>query len=109
MQLTTSYPQLNTPVFAPDKSKINGDFTHKDILSLDQFSVEDLHTLFGLADEMKQLALHHRPSSLLAGYVVSLLFFEPSSRTFASFASAVKRLGGRDHRDTEPRNSFIGQ
>jgi aspartate carbamoyltransferase catalytic subunit len=94
MQLTTSYPQLNTPVFAPDKSKINGDFTHKDILSLDQFTVEDLHTLFGLADEMKQLALHHRPSSLLAGYVVSLLFFEPSSRTFASFASAVKRLGG---------------
>src|SRR5437588_11787194 len=44
---------------------------------------------------MKQLVHCHRPSSLLAGYVVSLLFFEPSSRTFSSFAAAVKRLGGQ--------------
>jgi len=94
MQLTRPYSQLNTPVFPVDKSKIHGDFRNKDILSLDQFAVEDLHTLFGLADEMKQLVLHHRASSLLTGFVVSLLFFEPSSRTFASFASAVKRLGG---------------
>ena len=89
MQLTRPYSHLNTPAFPVDKSKIHGDFRHKDILSLDQFTVEDLYTLFGLADEMKQLVLHHRASSLLSGYVVSLLFFEPSSRTFASFASAV--------------------
>jgi aspartate carbamoyltransferase catalytic subunit len=94
MQLTKSYPKLNSSAFAADKSRMHGDFTHKDILSLDQFTVDDLYILFGLADEMKQLVLHHRASSLLSGYVVSLLFFEPSSRTFASFASAVKRLGG---------------
>jgi aspartate carbamoyltransferase len=94
MQLITSYSQLNTLVFPADKSRIHGDFRHKDILSLDQFTVEDLYRLFGLADEMKQLVLQHRASSLLSGYVVSLLFFEPSSRTFASFVSAVKRLGG---------------
>jgi aspartate carbamoyltransferase catalytic subunit len=94
MQLTKSYAQLNRTVFTAGKSRIHGDFRHKDILSLDQFAVEDLYTLFGLADEMKQLVLHHRASTLLSGYVVSLLFFEPSSRTFASFASAVKRLGG---------------
>ena len=94
MQLTKPYAQLNTSLFMTDKSKIHGDFAHKDILSLDQFAVDDLYRLFKLADEMKQLALHHRASSLLSGYVVSLLFFEPSSRTFASFASAVKRLGG---------------
>lgn len=94
MQLIRAYSQLNTSVFPVDKSKIHGDFRHKDILSLDQFTIEDLYMLFGLADEMKQLVLHHRASSLLSGYVVSLLFFEPSSRTFASFASAVKRLGG---------------
>src|SRR5581483_7073181 len=94
MQLTKPYAQLNTSLFMTDKSKIHGDFAHKDILSLDQFSVADLYRLFLLADEMKQLALHHQASSLLNGYVVSLLFFEPSSRTFASFVSAVKRLGG---------------
>ncbi len=94
MQLTRPYSHLNTSLFPVDKSKIDGDFRNKDILSLDQFAIEDLYRLFGLADEMKQLVLHHRASSLLSGYVVSLLFFEPSSRTFASFASAVKRLGG---------------
>src|SRR5579859_3227755 len=44
---------------------------------------------------MKQIVLTNEPSQLLAGYVISLLFFEPSSRTFGSFASAIKRLGGQ--------------
>lgn len=74
---------------------IAGQFHGKDVLSLDQFAVNDLHRLFALADEMQQLAMNHQPSSILAGYVVALLFFEPSSRTFGSFVSAVKRLGGQ--------------
>ena len=94
MQLTKTFSQLNTSLFVADRSRIQGDFAQKDILSLDQFAVADLYRLFKLADEMKQLALHHCASSLLSGYIVSLLFFEPSSRTFASFASAIKRLGG---------------
>ncbi|GAC1566601.1 MAG: aspartate carbamoyltransferase [Ktedonobacteraceae bacterium] len=95
MYQTTSYPQLNTALFAGMGNMIHGNFAYKDIISLDQFTVHDLHTLFKLADEMKRLVLDHEPSSLLTGYVISLLFFEPSSRTFASFASAVKRLGGQ--------------
>src|SRR6266566_6250776 len=75
--------------------KINGDFKGKDIVSLDQFSVEDLGILFSLTRKMKEIAVHNQASSLLAGYIVSLLFFEPSSRTFGSFAAAVKRLGGQ--------------
>ena len=31
----------------------------------------------------------------LEGQILALLFFEPSSRTFSSFATAVKRLGGQ--------------
>src|SRR6266568_2701469 len=73
---------------------INGNFKGKDIVSLAQFSAQDLHLLFPLTTEMKQIALNNEPSYLLAGTVVSLLFFEPSSRTFGSFAAAVKRLGG---------------
>jgi aspartate carbamoyltransferase catalytic subunit len=73
---------------------INGNFTGKDIISLDQFSSEDLHLLFRLTYKMKQIVLKNQPSHLLAGNIVSLLFFEPSSRTFSSFAAAVKRLGG---------------
>lgn len=75
--------------------RINGNFKGKDIVSLDQFSVDDLHTLFALTRHMKQMVLHNEPSRLLEGYLVSLLFFEPSSRTFGSFASAIKRLGGQ--------------
>jgi aspartate carbamoyltransferase catalytic subunit len=73
---------------------INGSFKGKDIVSLAQFSAQDLHLLFPLTTEMKQIALNNEPSYLLAGTVVALLFFEPSSRTFGSFAAAVKRLGG---------------
>ena len=75
--------------------RISGDFTGKDILSLDQFSTEDLRTLFHITDKMKRIAINNQPSHLLAGYIVSLLFFEPSTRTFSSFAAAVKRLGGQ--------------
>lgn len=81
---------LSSPVKA-----IKGDFYGKDILSLDQFGTEDLYTVFNLALHMKQLVLKSEPSQILAGKLISLLFFEPSSRTFGSFASAVKRLGGQ--------------
>jgi aspartate carbamoyltransferase catalytic subunit len=74
---------------------IRGNFRGKDIVSLDQFSASDLHIVFSLARQMKQLALKNEPSHILEGLIIALLFFEPSSRTFGSFAAAVKRLGGQ--------------
>src|SRR5260370_29856357 len=74
---------------------INGDFKGKDILSFDQFTVEDLLVLFDLTGRMKHIAVNKEPSHLLEGLLVALLFFEPSSRTFSSFAATVKRLGGQ--------------
>lgn len=74
---------------------ISCNFLGRDVLSLDQFSAEDLEVLFSLTDYMKQIAVNNKPSYLLEGHLVALLFFEPSSRTFGSFATAVKRLGGQ--------------
>ena len=74
---------------------IAGDFKGKDIVSFDQFDAGDLSRLFALTDSMKRIAVGNEPSQLLAGFIVTLLFFEPSSRTFSSFAAAVKRLGGQ--------------
>lgn len=74
---------------------INGNFKNKDILSLEQFSPKDISILFKHTDNLKQIAVRAKPSKILAGNVVILLFYEPSSRTFASFSSAVKRLGGQ--------------
>jgi aspartate carbamoyltransferase len=75
--------------------KIAGNFVGKDIVSLDQFAPDDIRTLLHLTHTMKRMALQHEDSRMLAGLLVSLLFFEPSSRTFGSFAAAVKRLGGQ--------------
>ncbi len=74
--------------------KINGDFKGKDILSLTQFSPKDIEKLFNVTWKMKHLASDNRPSLILQGKIASLLFYEPSSRTFGSFSSAMMRLGG---------------
>jgi aspartate carbamoyltransferase catalytic subunit len=86
--------QIATSPFSKVEA-IEGKFWGKDIVSFDQFTTEDLYTVFRLALKMKQLVLHSQPSQILAGKIISLLFFEPSSRTFGSFASAIKRLGGQ--------------
>jgi aspartate carbamoyltransferase catalytic subunit len=80
---------------APSLQMIDGNFQGKDIVSFDQFNMKDLRQLFSLTHSMKQIAVNNEPSQLLAGFVVALLFFEPSSRTFSSFVAAVKRLGGQ--------------
>lgn len=75
--------------------KINGDFKGKDILSLDQFDTSSIEKLFGVTEQMSIIAKNARPSDLLKGNIVTLLFYEPSSRTFGSFSASVKQLGGQ--------------
>ncbi|MBI2032906.1 MAG: aspartate carbamoyltransferase [Candidatus Levybacteria bacterium] len=74
---------------------INGVFKGKDIISLNQFSQKDLMLLFSYVPEMKKIATSQTPSKLLEGTITTLLFYEPSSRTFGSFNASVKRLGGQ--------------
>ncbi len=72
---------------------IDGSFKGKDIISIDQFSSEDIEIIFNKIHAMKALVINKEPSTLLQGYVIALIFYEPSSRTFGSFSSAAKRLG----------------
>src|SRR5258708_31478302 len=76
-------------------TKINGNFKNKDILTLDQFSTRDLEILFKHTLDMKTIAANAKPSEVLGGNIVTLLFYEPSSRTFGSFGAAIKQLGGQ--------------
>lgn len=87
-----------------DGYKINGSFKGKDILSLNQFSSKDLALLFSRVPKMKALAQKSKPSTLLAGSVITLIFYEPSSRTFGSFSSAIKRLGGQTVSIQDPQH-----
>lgn len=78
-----------------EPQKINGKFKGKDIISLDQFSPKDISILFKLTQKMKKIAVNAQSSKILAGKIVTLIFYEPSSRTFGSFGAAIKQLGGQ--------------
>lgn len=63
----------------------------RDILSIKDLSLEDIHLILKTADKLK-----HRPvSNLIQGKLVAQCFFEPSTRTRLSFESATLRLGGQ--------------
>ena len=65
---------------------------HRDVISILDFTRDDLDQLFRLARDLYER--DYRGGDL-SGYIVSLIFLEPSTRTMYSFASAVNRLGGR--------------
>ncbi|HMS22348.1 MAG TPA: aspartate carbamoyltransferase [Candidatus Levybacteria bacterium] len=65
----------------------------KDIISLDQFSPEEIKEILYTAKKLKPLRDLAKPSKILSGKIISLLFYEPSTRTFSSFTSAAQQLG----------------
>lgn len=64
------------------------------LLSVDQFSREHADALCSLADVMQPIARRKKVTRVLEGAVLANLFFEASTRTRLSFASAFCRLGG---------------
>lgn len=72
----------------------NNPFLGIDILSSDQFSKKHINLLFKKTDAMRKVVLTKGGSDILRGKIMAALFYEPSSRTFGSFVSAMQRLGG---------------
>ncbi|HDM22984.1 MAG TPA: aspartate carbamoyltransferase [Methanomicrobia archaeon] len=64
----------------------------RDIISIRDMKKEDIEYILEKSEEMEKNMEKNR--NLLDGYVLSTLFFEPSTRTRLSFESAMKRLGG---------------
>jgi aspartate carbamoyltransferase catalytic subunit len=65
------------------------DWHGEDVISIRDFSREQIEDILTQASQI-------RPNpELLRGYVMASLFFEPSTRTQLSFATAMQRLGGR--------------
>ncbi|KAF2803066.1 aspartate carbamoyltransferase [Mytilinidion resinicola] len=93
----TSMPMtLTSPNTSPSLAQLlaKSPFKRKHILSVQQFSRSDLHLLFTVAQEMRLGAQRHGCLDVLKGRVLCTMFFEPSTRTSASFDTAMKRLGG---------------
>ena len=69
-------------------------FKGSHILSIDQFALRDLETLFTVAQQMEPFAARKRITRVLEGAILGNLFFEPSTRSRISFGAAFDRLGG---------------
>ena len=59
-----------------------------------QFDRAMLEELFVIADAMAEVRPGSPESTMLQGYLMSTLFYEPSTRTRLSFEGAMGRLGG---------------
>ena len=80
--------------------------THSLIDPMD-LSVEEIQELFILADDIK-----NRPNLYInscEGKLMGTLFYEPSTRTRLSFASAMNRLGGRVVGFSDPSSSSVSK
>ena len=68
------------------------EFKDRDIISIKDFSLEEINHIFKTAQIMEPLAT--RGSQMLQGKILATLFFEASTRTRLSFESAMHKLGG---------------
>ncbi|MEE9613293.1 MAG: aspartate carbamoyltransferase catalytic subunit [Desulfatiglandales bacterium] len=68
-------------------------FDHKDLLGMDQFSVEDIELILDTAESLKEISQREiKKVPTLRGKSVVHFFYEPSTRTRTSFEIAAKRL-----------------
>uniref|UniRef100_A0A3Q4GZG9 Multifunctional protein CAD n=1 Tax=Neolamprologus brichardi TaxID=32507 RepID=A0A3Q4GZG9_NEOBR len=64
------------------------------ILSVRQFSKEQISHLFNVAHTLRLMVQKERSLEILKGKVMASMFYEVSTRTSSSFAAAMQRLGG---------------
>lgn len=73
---------------------MKNNFFNKDIVTVDTLTLSDIDLLFARTKEIKKLVREKGGDDRLKGKILASLFFEPSTRTFSSFISAIQRLGG---------------
>lgn len=68
------------------------EFKRRDIISIKDFSREEIDYMLSIASAMEPIA--KSGSNMLRGKILATLFYEASTRTRLSFESAMHRLGG---------------
>jgi aspartate carbamoyltransferase catalytic subunit len=85
------------------------DWTHRHVLDLAAFSLDDYTTVLELAQRFRVMpASGARKLPALQGRLVTTLFFEPSTRTRSSFELAAKRLSA-DVQSFSPASSSLSK
>jgi aspartate carbamoyltransferase len=87
-------PTNHTSPYLPFGDQRTAPWYGKDIISVKQFSRDDLEYVFGVAHEMRGMVERVGTFDLLKGKILANLFYEPSTRTSSSFTAAMERLGG---------------
>ena len=95
--------------YLPFGDKQDAPFYFTDILSVKQFQRKDLDYIFGVAHEMSEMVRRIGTFDLLKGKILANLFYEPSTRTMASFTAAMERLGGSVIPINEVRYSSVSK
>lgn len=63
-------------------------------ISTQDWTVDELETLFSLAAELKEAKAAGRPTALLPAKTLYMIFFDASTRTRNSFETGITQLGG---------------
>jgi aspartate carbamoyltransferase len=106
---TYTPPNREENPFLPFGDHRSAPFYGQDILSVNQFTREDLDYIFGVAHEMHMMVERIGTFDLLKGKILANLFYEPSTRTSSSFTSAMERLGGSVIPINEVRYSSVSK
>ncbi len=69
------------------------EFYQKDIISIKDYTKEQLEKIFTFTDKIMQLSSSQR-QEICKGKTLGYLFYEPSTRTRLSFDSAIASIGG---------------
>jgi aspartate carbamoyltransferase catalytic subunit len=85
------------------------DFKGKDVVSIKDFSKEQIEHILQITQKMQSVAEGEKKSTALEGKVLASLFYEPSTRTRLSFESAMLRLGGSTIGFSEPNNTSFSK
>jgi aspartate carbamoyltransferase catalytic subunit len=93
----------------PFGEKSDRRFYKQHILTVRQFSREDLEYTFAVASDMRTMVERVGTFDLLKGKVLANLFYEPSTRTSSSFIAAIERLGGSAIPINEVRYSSVAK
>lgn len=88
---------------------MSADFKGMDVVSIRDFSREQIEHVLKLAEKMVPIAKGEERSVLLEGHVLGSLFYEPSTRTRLSFNAAMTRLGGRVLGFDQPSGSSVAK
>lgn len=102
-------PSRRQSQYLPFGDHKDSSFYFRDILSVKQFSRDDLEYIFNIAHEMSEMVRRVGTFDLLKGKILANLFYEPSTRTSASFTAAMERLGGSVIPINEVRYSSVSK